>query len=235
MASLDAKMDMLMSKMEELSAMQAKVVHLESTVTVLSEKMLNMEEEIRTLKDQANYRDQLPKANSVRLFGLCSQEEDSDESNKGLHKKVYDTIIKPVLTTAKANKQLETVPSLTNTISDIIRLKPSGAAPVVGMAQSPAPLIIKFTSYQLKVAFLKNKRNGMPAPSEQDKAAGTKRYSATEDLTGPTYKMLRAMSASDLVDKVWSIDGKLRYTVPGDKTIYKVKSVFTSIENFIKT
>jgi hypothetical protein len=47
--------------------------------------------------------------------------------------------------------------------------------------------------------------------------------------------MMQAMSASDLVDKVWSIDGKLRYTVPGDKTVYKVKSVFASIESFIKT
>jgi outer membrane murein-binding lipoprotein Lpp len=141
MASLDAKMDMLMSKMEELSAMQAKVVHLESTVSTLNEKVSNMEAEIRTLKDQANYRDQIPKANSVRLFGLCTQEEDSDDSNRGLIKKVYDTIVKPVLNTAKANKQLESVPSLTNTITDIIRLKPGGTAPVVGMAaQSLVPL-----------------------------------------------------------------------------------------------
>jgi outer membrane murein-binding lipoprotein Lpp len=206
MASLHAKMDMLMSKMEELSVMQAKVMHLESTVSSLNEKVSNMEAEIRTLKDQANYRDQLPKANSVRLFGLCSYEEDSDDSNKGLIKKIYDTIVKPVLNTAKANRQLESVPSLTNTISDVIRLKPGGTTPVVGMmAQSPAPLIVKFASNQLKVAFLRNKRNGMPAPSEQDKAAGSKYYSATEDLTGPTYKMMRAMSASDLVDKVWSI------------------------------
>ena len=55
----------------------------------------------------------------------------------------------------------------------------------------------------------------------------------SQNLSGPTYKRLKEMVASPLVEKVWSVDGRLRYTVPGDKTVRRIKSVFTSIPDNI--
>ena len=93
---------------------------------------------------------------------------------------------------------------------------------------APSPIIVKFVSLAIRLAFLRNKRASLPAPSAAEIQAGVKRYSVVEDLTSTTYKKMRELADSLEVDKVWSIDGRLRYTVPGDKTIYKVKSVFAS-------
>ena len=54
-----------------------------------------------------------------------------------------------------------------------------------------------------------------------------------EDLTAPTYKKLREMLDSGRVDKVWAMDRRLRFTVPGDKIVRKVKSVFSSVDEIL--
>ena len=46
--------------------------------------------------------------------------------------------------------------------------------------------------------------------------------------------MFKAMVDSPLVDKVWTVDGRLRFTVPGDKSVKKVKSVFVSVADNIR-
>ena len=54
----------------------------------------------------------------------------------------------------------------------------------------PAPIIVKFSSPHIRLAFLLNKRASLPTVSDVDKLAGVKYYSASEDLTSPTYKKL---------------------------------------------
>ena len=43
------------------------------------------------------------------------------------------------------------------------------------------------------------------------------------------------MMDSSLVEKVWAYDGRLRFTVPGDKLVKRVKSVFSSVEDIIRS
>jgi hypothetical protein len=66
-----------------------------------------------------------------------------------------------------------------------------------------------------------------------EKAACTKRYSASEDQTGLTYQKLKELSASKLVLKVWLVNGRLRFTLPGNKIILRVKSVFSSVAEIV--
>jgi FtsZ-binding cell division protein ZapB len=244
LASLDAKMDTILRKMEEFTALQEKVVTLETTVTTMQATVTTMastittlQAEVSSLKEQANYREQQSKANAVRIFGLSTSDDDMEEGGKPLIKKIYDTIVKPVLVAAKSNRQLESVPTAHNVITEVIRLKQTSPQAIPGQQQSslPPPLIVKFSSQHLKVAFMRNKRMNMPTPGESDRAAGVKRYSAMEDLTGPTYRLFKQMTASDLIEKVWTVDGKLRYTVPGDSTIRRVKSVYAEISSLIKS
>ena len=67
-------------------------------------------------------------------------------------------------------------------------------------------------------------------PSPLEGAAGIKRFTAVEDLTVVCYKKLREMNDCVDIDKVWSVEGKLRYTLTGDSTVRKVKSVFDSLQ-----
>ena len=237
--SMEAKLDMLLANVAEIKVLQTKVNKLEATVEVLSSTVAALSKEVTILKEKENNRDQLSRSNAVRLFGLSVSEEEDGGSDaaKSLTKRVYDTIIKPVLAAAKFNKQLETLPSLPNAFSEVYRVKVGAKPkPIVGMATGPPPpppIIIKFATPAVRMAFLRNKKASLPSPTVYESANGTKRYTVVEDLTAVTYKKMREMSDSPEVDKVWSIDGKLRFTVPGDKSVYKVKSVFQSLSEIV--
>ena len=239
--SLEAKLDRVLSKLDELEAVQGKVYALEQTVLSLNATVDTLNREVLVLKELTNNREQQGKSCSVRLAGLCSiEEEDNDQSGKALCKRVYDLIVRPVLVAAKTNKHIDAVPNLNNTISSAYRVRGGGGPSRIVCQPAPSPaspqaIIIKFTSPTVRMAFLRNKKANLPPPSEADIAVGTKRFSVVEDLTGPTYKKLREMTSCKFVDKVWSVEGRLRYTRTGDKTVRKVKSVFMSLEDIIKS
>ena len=233
--SLEAKIDILLTKVEEISVLQAKVNSLEMTVHNLMERVTCLDKEVSTLKEVVNNREQQSRNNSIRLYGLCSSEQDTKDGGKMLAKRVYDSFVKPVLAAAKAGKHIEAVPSQTNSILEVYRVQ-SNQVRIPGQAPPPpSPIVVKFTSHSLRLAFLRNKKASLPPPSEDDKAAGTKKYAAVEDLTGPTYKKFKEMVESSLIEKVWSVEGRLRYMVHGDKSVYKVKSVFDSLAEITNT
>jgi len=233
--SLEVKLDLLMKKMDDFSAVQARVDSLETTVHDLSKSVTLLHKEIIGLKEQSNNRDQQARGLSIRLYGIAQTDEETDE--KALTKRVYETVLKPVLAAAKTNKLIDVLPQLSNTITAVYRVRvPAAQSRIPGQPPPPpAPIIVKFSNPAIRLAFLRSKKTGFPPPTEIDVYAGTKRYSASEDLTGPTYKLFREMVGSDLVEKVWSIDGRLRFTVPGDKSARRVKSVFTKLADILNS
>ena len=233
--SLEAKLDKLLKKVDEISAVKAEMEEMRVAVGTLMETVASQGREIMTLKEQANSRDQQLRSSIVRLYGFGHAAEDTGDP-KALSKRVYDCVVKPVLAAAKANKLIDVLPQLSNTITEVYRVRVfSTQEPIPGQPPPlPAPIIIKFANQATRLAFLRSKKEHMPAPLDSDKAAGITKYSASEDLTGPTHKMFKQMVESSLVDKVWSVDGRLRFTVPGDKSIKRVKSVFTSVADNIR-
>ena len=235
--SLEAKLDMVLRKMDEFSALQAKVIQLETSVSKLESSVDSLNQEVLTLKEKENTREQAERGNTTRLFGLSMGQDEGTGPDFGpaLAKRVYDSIIKPVLASAKLNKHLETLPSLPNAIREVYRIKPSNKLPT-GNQSPPPPVIIKFASSAVKSAFFRNKRASLPTPSADEKAAGTKHYSVVEDLTVVTYKLLREMNDCAEVDKVWSVEGRLRFTLVGDsnKIVKKVSSVFKPVTEIIR-
>ena len=96
---MEAKLDMLLANVAEIKVLQTKVNKLEATVEVLSSTVAALSKEVTILKEKENNRDQLSRSNAVRLFGLSVSEEEDGGSDaaKSLTKRVYDTIIKPVV------------------------------------------------------------------------------------------------------------------------------------------
>ena len=222
-------MDRILTKLDELTALQNKVIQLEATVDSLSSAVVVLNQEVAYLKEKENHRDQQERGNSARLFGLCIGLEEEDPM--ALAKRVYDTVVRPVLVAAKANKHIEAVPNLSNALKEVYRARGSTKPLIVGQPPPPPPLIIvKFSSSIIKKAFFMNKKASMPTPSPLEVAAGIKRFTAVEDLTVVCYKKLREMNDCVDIDKVWSVEGKLRYTLTGDSTVRKVKSVFDSLQ-----
>ena len=228
MESLEAKIDRLLAKVDELSAMQVKVVKLEEANVSLSQQVALLNKEVMLLKEKENNRDQMSRGNSVRLFGLSISEEEKVDGGKSLIKRVYDQIVKPVLAAAKTNKQIVA-------IVDAYRIRPGMSKPTISgqPLPLPPPIIVKFANPAVRLAFLRNKRANLPNPSVDESAAGTRRYTVVEDLTGTNYKKLRELADSSEVDKAWSVDRRLRFIIMGDKTVRRVKSVFDSVTDII--
>jgi hypothetical protein len=221
-ATMEEKVDRILKMMSALVKSQEKVVVLEKKVTKLENTVSTLVKEVHTLKDQINGREQQSRGCNLMLFGLSTSEDDN------LIKKVYDKIVKPVLTAAK-NKG-EGVPTLPNTLVDAFRVRVNSSK---NAQQKPPPVIFKFVNPSIRLAFLKAKKEHMPSPAEADKSLGTKKYVVVEDLTGPTYKKLKELQAEERVDKAWSIDGRLRFTLKNDQQIRKVKSVYDSVDSIL--
>jgi hypothetical protein len=238
---MEAKIDELMSlvrgqslALAETKTMLAeslgRVAKLEETVTTQQIQIDTQDKEILQLKDSVNFLNQQSRANSIRLLGfpVTEDEKHSTDVTKSLSTRVYDKILKPVLTIAKAKGDLSTVPTMPNTIANIYR---------AGKLNSPKPppIVISFSSSQTRLAVLRNKRNNLPTPSDDEKRGGIKSYILAEDLTSPTFRMLKLLHADERVSKAWSTEGRLYYILRNDSnnTIHRVKSVFLPIEKII--
>ena len=60
-------MDRILTKLDELTALQNKVIQLEATVDSLSSAVVVLNQEVAYLKEKENHRDQQERGNSARL------------------------------------------------------------------------------------------------------------------------------------------------------------------------
>jgi hypothetical protein len=204
------------------------LVDSQAKVAILETKVTSLEKEVKRLKESSNDRDQATKSCSLRLFGYAtSEEETASDGGRVFQNKLYDKIIKPCFNAAKANRELQTVPQFSTAINKIYRVGKS-----THIAR-PAPIIITFASETFRMAVLKNKRTSLPTPLVSERDAGIRRYMLVEDLTPANYNMLKQLHNCDEIEKVWSIEGRIRFKKCGQNTVYKVKSVFDSVDTIL--
>jgi hypothetical protein len=215
----------------DLYKSQAKVKKLKQKVDDLQAKVGHQEDTIKRLKEQNNYLKQLIKGKTMRLFNFPMGEDEAADTGRALAARVYERVLKPLLTAAKAKNELSTVPQCNNVVDSIYRV---GKPTVMDGVTRPSPIVIRLCSKQLHTAIMKCKREATPAPSTQEKAAGIRRFVVVEDLTAPTYKLLRELLEDDRVEKAWSVNGRLRYVQTGDdKSVKHVKSVFDPMDTIL--
>jgi hypothetical protein len=215
-----------------LADSQAKVLALEAKVGALEHKVTSLECDLTSLKEVSNNREQASKLCTIRVHGFPVSDEElaATDGGKTLANKVYERILKPILAAARAKGDIPSVPHCANAIEDCYRAgRPSKSG-------KPAPLIVKLSSKNLRLAVLRNKRANTPAPLDSERSEFIKRFSIVEDLTTPTYKLLRQLQDNDNVVKVWTVEGRIRFTLAEHpNTIVKVKSVFQPIEKILNT
>jgi hypothetical protein len=179
------------------------------------------------LKEAANSREQQLKLCTVRIHGLPVTDEElaATDDGKTLAAKVYDRILKPILNAAKAKGDISSVPHCANAIEECYR---AGRPTKTG---KPVPIVVKVANRHLRLAIFRNKRLNTPQPLDAEKNDHIKRFSVVEDLTGPTFKLLKLLQGSDSVARAWTVEGNIRFTLNNspDK-IVKVKSVYSPIE-----
>ncbi len=207
-----------------LREQQGKIVKLEEEVSTLNKKVFQLENTV-------NLREQELRGLTVRVTGLpFTDEEKSSTDAKYLTKKVYDRIIHPLLQQAKSSNIIDRVPTAPNAISECFRLRAHSS--ITGTA-SPPPIVLKFTSEQVRLGVMRTKRLHMPKPNPVERDMGISNFYITEDLTPANYSMLRSLKRVDEVTKTWTTNGRIKFLLTGDKTIHTVSSVFDTVENVI--
>ena len=221
--SMEDKINYIFNSVQKIEsgfgAQQAKIAKLESTVEVLSN-------EVHTLKNLVNHREQEFRSCSIRISGFPLTEEEKTQGSKYLSERLYDRVIRPILTAAKANGLLEKVPTLPNTVLSCYRVGSAAAKP--NKPNSP-PVVMKLSNTMLKVAIMKSKKDSTPGPTDAEKAAGFKKVLIFEDLTPPAFKKLKELQEREEISKAWSIEGRLFFVLQGSTVISRVPSVFDDI------
>lgn len=201
---------------------QIRVTQLETTVASLSQQ-------VYTLQNTVNAREQESRKLSVRITGFpLTDEEKAATDGKFLSRAIYDRLLVPILNFAKSKSYIDRLPQLANTVSSCYRV----GDPAAKVGSSP-PIILKFCNDTVRLAILKSKRTSTPAPSVSEKAMGAVRYSINEDLTVNTYKKVRELLDDRRTKSVWTVEGRIRFTLPDDKKVYSVNSVFDSVDTII--
>ncbi len=134
---------------------------------------------------------------------------------------------------AKEKAIIPTVPVLSNVVTDAFRLRPRNTS--AATANLPPPILIRLASPAIKLAIFKAKKDSLPSPTETEKQAGTKRFHLAEDLTTASYNFLMDLREDSRVERAWSTDGQVRFTIAGDRSnfVHKVKSVFATIDSVV--
>ncbi len=250
MATSDKKLDAILNRLEamdtKLDEYNSAVQRLTTTVnTIRSDvddhtrdiaelreelnKYKTDNREVRGLKEQLNHREQQIRNSTIRIFNLRPLRGESIDNYKGLSARVYDKIIRPVLIAAKTAGDLGSVPQVQDAIDGCYRVfsptEPDASRP-------PSPVVVKFFSHGLKAAFMKHRKN-IPLPSEEERAAGSRRYVAVEDLTPAAHKLLKDMQQDSRVAKVWSVNGRIHYKLSGRDEVSRVKSVISTVAEIL--
>lgn len=234
---LDKKFDELNNKIGSLTAttnqLRKDVDVNAGSIKSLKEEFdafkLTSQAETKTLKTAFNNREQQLRATTIRVFNMPTMLGESVDNYKALTSRVYDRLIRPAMVAAKAAGDLGVTPQQATIIEACYRVfqqrEPEPGTP-------PAPVVVRLSTRHFKFLVMKY-RKAAAAPSEADREAGGKRLIVVEDLTPPTHRLLKDLQADERVEKVWSVNGQIHYTLPGVSGFKKVKNVFDPIDSFL--
>lgn len=210
-----------------------EILDVKMKVATLETENFVIRKELQLVKESINRREQKDKDLTVRVLGLAVSEEEKKEGNKVSVKLAYDKILRPILVAAKTKNLIDAVPQLYNCLEDGYRMG-KGSSDSQGQALPP-PIIIRLKSKAVKTALFRCKRDAIPAPSDMEKANGVKNYLLLEDLTVPTLRRLKELKEDTRVQKVWTMEGNIKYTLANKPAfVCKMNSVYKPLEDILK-
>ena len=241
----DTKLDQILEQLkqlDQLTPMAQKIDQLHSSLGTLKEELGSLtftvqghedcltalETDMMAQKELANNQQQQLRSLTIRLLNVPTTVGESTNNFAWLRDIVYNRFLTPLLAAAKDNSVLSEIPPMNSLIESCFR--PYAAIP----DKLPPPIIIKLTNRPLKIEVMSNKKE-LPKLTAFETSAGVTRFILVEDLTPDNHRCLAALSKSKLTGKVWSVDGRIKYTMadkPND--VLTVKSVFDPITTILR-
>ena len=218
-----------------IEALKAQLATKDKIVEQLTKESKIQQGEIVELKSQLNTIQQAERGCNVRVLGLDVPADDISALRqcKAIMKRVYERLLKPVLTAAKAKNAIDTVPKM-DTVLASAHLAGKPYKDSQGRTL-PAPIIVKFHSQDLRNVVLKYKKENLPSPLDSERAVGIKKYLLSEDLTKANLEVFKRLIADKRVGTVWTIGGTARFVLAEDedRRVFRVSSPFLPTDQII--
>jgi len=232
LANMDARLEFICGKLEQMNVLEAKLTNLQQENTVLRQEVASLrsdiekkDDHIATLTEQVNRLDQAARATSVRIFGL---DVNTSTSQADLRTAVFTNIIHPILEAAKENGDVPTTahphPHL---LIDNVFVLPA-------KKNTPPPVILKLSSQYLRNLIFLHKKNALPKLTDMATNKQRNKFSIYEDLSPANYAVFRTFADDQRVRSVWSYSGQIRFKVHDSEQVYKVKNLQDSFDSLVK-
>ena len=254
MASDKVLLQQIWDKVKNLDAVEQKIDGLSTRFDSLSTKVSTLETsvnqhtndiaeiraelaasraEVKVLKTSHHLREQRLRSTTVRLFNYPYSVGESLDNFKSLTAKVYERVIRPTLVAAKAAGDVGSVQQQQNVIEACFRIYSSRDQEGASASTSSSPIIIRLANSSIKQSVMKH-RKAIPAPSDNEKEAGSRRFLLVEDLTPEAFGLLKALQKDSRTEKAWSTNGQIFFTRPGVPGYKKVRNIFDTIDTILE-
>ena len=150
---------------------------------------------------------------------------------------VYDNLIQPILEGARANGDIEHVPSC-EALLETAHILP-------GKGDGPKPVIARFFSRYWRNVVFRNRKDfsprepstAIPTPSNNTRSGAARtprmKYPFFEDLTRATFTKLTAIKQQEGVISAWTVNGSIRFKLKDNNTIFRVSKLQETFEEII--
>ena len=214
----------LVSSMGEI---KEEIKSLSYTVDTHEDRIQALEKDMAQQRELSNTQQQQLRSLTVRFLNIPYSSGEADNNSANLKDLIYGRFLYPLLLAAAKSNEIPTIPSPGEIIESCFRpYSPEKDKP-------PPPVILNLANKQAKIAIMMNKKE-LPKPTKQETDAGISRFILIEDLTPDTHRALSALSKSKLSHKVWSVDGRIKFTtVAKPDVVQTVKSVYDPIAKIL--
>jgi hypothetical protein len=229
--SYKSELGSINSRLENVIGLPEKFTKPESLIDKVSAEnkelrkiITERDAEIFSLKAHVNSLEQHNRSWSVRVMGLPLTNEE-EKSASLVKKKLFSTVIQPILAGTVTEGDLPMVPSDPDLVIEM-------AHPLRAKEGSVKPIIARFYGRELRQLVFKHKKAYAPK-HESGSLRGKYVYQVFEDLTKTSFQKMRALAADKRVDACWSANGQLHNRLVGDPTVRRVANILDPVSKIL--
>ena len=226
----------LSSLIEKFELLEASLISVTREKEALKVTVAEQAVEIAELRNSLNEREQYARSWSMRILNIPVH-KDHETDTRHVMQTVYDNLIQPILEGARANGDIEHVPSC-EALLETAHILP-------GKGDGPKPVIARFFSRYWRNVVFRNRKDfsprepstAIPTPSNNTRSGAARtprmKYPFFEDLTRATFTKLTAIKQQEGVISAWTVNGSIRFKLKDNNTIFRVSKLQETFEEII--
>ena len=223
-ATMNAKLDMLCGTINKINDIETSVRHLVTENATLKADLASRDVKIQQLTDHVNRLDQASRSTSLRILGLPVT---TQSTTTEIIKAVYNEILLPILTSAKAEGDIDDILPAHFLIVNAFAIPAKKNSTV-------STVILKLQSEVVRSLVFRFKKSSLPTCTDLTSNRVRNKFSIFEDLAPATHAVFRTFSDDPRVKSVWSFGGQIRFKTHESDTVFKLKSLADSFEATVK-